>query len=315
MSAASDGRTVGTRSAPRPFGRFRLTIWQQNVLTSYLFILPFYVLFVVFVLLPFVWGLGLSLAEGGVLEPARYVGLRNYQRVLADFRVAIVLQNAVKYVLMIVPSSLVLGMLFALMINSRWTAWPGAFRAVVFFPLLASGAATAQIWGYILLPGAGILSYFLTLLGLPDVRWLTDPAAAPVAVALITVWHGVGFQTLVLSAALYGVPHEITEAARIDGAGAWGVFFRIKLPLIRPVVMFLVVIGTIGAFQIFDTVYVMTQGGPEYATQTIVGMIYGFAFQARESEGMAAALGVILFLIIMPISLVQMRALRGNVEY
>jgi ABC-type sugar transport system permease subunit len=303
------------RSAQPPFSRLRPTIWQRSVLTSYLFILPFYVLFVVFVLVPFVWGLGLSFAEGGVLEPARYVGLRNYQRILADFRVAIVLQNAAKYVLMIVPSTLLFGMLFALMINSRRTAWPGVFRAIVFFPLLASGAATAQIWGYILLPGAGILSYFMTLLGLPDVHWLTDPGAAPVAVALITLWHGVGFPTLVLSAALYGVPHEIVEAARIDGAGRGALFFRITLPLIRPVVMFLAVIGTIGAFQIFDTVYVMTQGGPEYATQTIVGMIYGFAFQARESEGMAAALGVLLFLIIMPISLVQMRVLRGDVEY
>jgi ABC-type sugar transport system permease subunit len=312
MRSTPDGPAAAVLPGPR---RLRLTIWQRSVLTSYLFLLPFYVLFVAFVLVPFVWGLGLSFAEGGVLEPARYVGLRNYARVLADFRVAIVLLNAAKYVLLIVPSGLLLGMGFALLVNSRWTVAPGLFRAIVFFPLLASGAATAQIWGYILLPGQGLLGYAFHLAGLPDVKWLTDPAAAPIAVALITVWHGVGFQTLALSAALYGIPPELVEAAQIDGAGPWSLFWRIKLPLIRPVMMFLVVIGTIGAFQIFDTVYVMTQGGPEYATQTIVGMIYGFAFQMRESEGMAAALGVILFLIIMPISLVQMRVLRGGAEY
>jgi multiple sugar transport system permease protein len=295
--------------------RFRLTIWQRNTVTSYLFLLPFYALFVTFVLVPFVWGLGMSFTTGGILEPARYVGLTNYQRVVSDFRVAIVLQNALKYVLLIVPSALLLGLAFALLISNRWTLFPGVFRAVVFFPLLASGAAIAQIWGFILLPGQGILGYFFSLLGLPAVKWLTDPAAAPVAIALIAVWQGVGFQTLVLSAALFGIPGEIVDAARIDGAGAWDLLWRIKLPLIQPVLMFLVVIGTIGAFQIFDTVYVMTQGGPEYATQTIVGLIYAFAFQMRQSEGMASALGVILFLIIMPISLIQWRVLRRDVQY
>ena len=295
--------------------RFRLTIWQRNTVTSYLFLTPFYVLFVTFVLVPFVWGLGMSFTQGGILEPARYVGLTNYQRVLSDFRVAIVIQNAVKYVLLIVPSALVLGLAFALLIGNRRTLFPGVFRAVVFFPLLASGAAIAQIWGFILLPGQGVLGYFFSLAHLPAIKWLTDPAAAPVAIALIAVWHGVGFQTLVLSAALFGIPGEIVDAARIDGAGAWDVLWRIKLPLIQPVLMFLVVIGTIGAFQIFDTVYVMTQGGPQYATQTIVGLIYAFAFQVRQSEGMAAALGVILFFIIMPISLIQWRVLRRDVQY
>ena len=124
-----------------------------------------------------------------------------------------------------------------------------------------------------------------------------------------------GFKGVVLTAALFGIPGEIVDAARIGGAGAWDLLWRIKLPLIQPVMMFLVVIGTIGAFQIFDTVYVMTQGGPQYATQTIVGLIYAFAFQVRQSEGMAAALGVILFLIIMPISLIQWRVLRRDVQY
>ena len=295
--------------------RLRLTIWQRNTVTSYLFLLPFYVLFVTFVLVPFFWGLGLSFAEGGVLEPARYVALKNYQRVFSDFRVAIVIENAVKYVLLIVPSGLALGLAFALLISNRWTVLPGVFRAVVFFPLLASGAAIAQIWGFILLPGQGVLSYFFSLAHLPSVKWLTDPNAAPVAIAMIAVWHGVGFQTLVLTAALFGIPGDIVDAARIDGAGAWDLLWRIKLPLIQPVILFLVVIATIGAFQIFDTVYVMTQGGPRYATQTIVGLIYGFAFQIRQSEGMAAALGVILFFIIMPISLIQWRVLRRDVQY
>ena len=292
-----------------------LTMRQRNMLTSYLFIAPFYVLFITFVVVPFVWGLALSFAHGGILSAPVFVGLDNYARLLKDFRIRIVLVNSLRYVLTIVPSALVLGMLFALLINHRWTRWPGLFRAIVFFPILASGAAVAQIWGYILLPRYGILSYLLTLLGLPDIKWLTDPNAAPFAVTILTVWTGVGFQTLVLGATLKGIPEELIDAARIDGASGPSLFFRIILPLIQPVMLFLVVIGTIGAFQIFDTVYVLTQGGPQYSTQTIVGMIYGFAFQSYESEGLAAALGVILFLIIMPISLIQMRVLRTNIEY
>jgi multiple sugar transport system permease protein len=292
-----------------------LTMRQRSILTSYLFIAPFYALFITFVVVPFIWGLALSFAHGGILSAPVFVGLDNYARLLKDFRIRIVLVNSLRYVLTIVPAALVLGMLFALLINRRWTRWPGLFRAIVFFPILASGAAVAQIWGYILLPRYGILSYFLTLLGLPDIKWLTDPNAAPFAVTILTVWTGVGFQTLVLGAALKGIPEELIDAARIDGASGPSLFFRIILPLIQPVMLFLVVIGTIGAFQIFDTVYVLTQGGPQYSTQTIVGMIYGFAFQSYESEGLAAALGVILFLIIMPISLIQMRVLRTNIEY
>ncbi|RIK42819.1 MAG: hypothetical protein DCC55_07550 [Chloroflexi bacterium] len=313
----STGKTANLRRESSTAGGrpARLTMRQRNILTSYLFITPFYLLFVTFVVVPFVWGLALSFARGGILSAPEFVGLDNYARLLKDFRIRIVLVNSLRYVVTIVPSALVLGMIFALLINHRWTRWPGIFRAIVFFPILASGAAVAQIWGYILLPRYGILSYLLTLLGLPDVKWLTDPNAAPFAVSMLTVWAGVGFQTLVLGAALKGIPEELIDAARIDGAGGLRLFFRIILPLIQPVMLFLVVIGTIGAFQIFDTVYVLTQGGPQYSTQTIVGMIYGFAFQSYDSEGLAAALGVILFLIIMPISLIQMRVLRTNIEY
>jgi ABC-type sugar transport system permease subunit len=298
-----------------PKGRIRLSLRQWSIVNSYLFIAPFYVLFVVFVVVPFFWGIGLSFAHGGILQAPQWVGLDNYRRLLLDFRVRIVLLNAIRYVVLIVPSGLFLGIIFALLIHHQWTKWPGVFRAIVFFPILASGAAVGQIWGYILLPRLGIMSYILHILGLPDVKWLTDPAAAPFAVVLLTVWQGVGFQTLVLGAALTGLPQELLDAARMDGAGSFSLFTRIILPLLQPVMLFLVVIGTIGAFQIFDTVYVLTGGGPEYSTQTIVGLIYAFAFGSYNSEGLAAALGVILFLVIVPVSLFQMRFLRSHVEY
>jgi len=300
---------------PKAVARRGLTLRQQGILNSYLFIAPFYILFFIFIVVPFFWGIGLSFAQGGILSAPVFVGFDNYSRILQDYRVQTVLFNTLRYVVTIVPTSLVLGIIFALLINHHWTRWPGAMRAILFFPALASGAAIAQIWSYILLPHYGILSFALTKIGLPDIKWLTDPRMAPYSVALLTVWAGVGFQTLVLSAALKNIPGELLDAARIDGAGGYNLFVRIKLPLIQPVVLFVVVISTIGVFQIFDSVYVLTQGGPQFSTQTIVGLIYSYAFQSRQSEGLAAALGVFLFLIIMPVSLFQMFFLRSNVQY
>jgi multiple sugar transport system permease protein len=300
---------------PKLVARRGLSLRQQGILNSYLFITPFYILFFIFIVVPFLWGIGLSFAHGGILSAPVFVGLDNYSRILQDYRVQTVLFNTLRYVVTIVPTSLVFGMIFALLINHRWTRWPGVLRAILFLPALASGAAIAQIWSYILVPHYGILSFALTKIGLPEIKWLTDPRMAPYAVSLLTVWAGVGFQTLVLSAALKNIPGELLDAARIDGAGGLNLFFRIMLPLIQPVVLFLVVIGTIGAFQIFDAVYVLTQGGPEFSTQTIVGLIYSYAFQSRQSEGLAAALGVFLFLIIMPVSLFQMFFLRSNIQY
>jgi ABC-type sugar transport system permease subunit len=202
----------------------------------------------------------------------------------------------------------------AFLIANRLVRFKGFFRAVVYFPLLASAAATAQIWSYLLAPKFGLLSYLLTALGLPEVFWLSDPKLALYAILLVNWWAGIGFHVVLFLAAMLGIPRELQDAARVDGANAWQTAIGVTIPLMRPVILFSVVMGTIWAFQLFDTVFVLTQGGPVHSTATIVWYIYNYAFRYGQ-VGMAAAMGVVLLLVIMPISFVQMRVLGKSWEY
>jgi sn-glycerol 3-phosphate transport system permease protein len=291
--------------------------WQRSAvrrnLTAYAFVLPFAILFVIFHVLPFFWALWLSFVSGDIVSPVKpFVGFQNYASLPEDQVTIKVIFNSLQYVLMVVPITVVSAMALAFLISNRLVRFKGFFRGVVFFPLLASAVATAQIWSYILAPQFGVLNYLFSLVGLPEVYWLSDPRVALFGILLVEWWRGIGFHIILFLAAMLGIPEELREAARIDGANAWQVATRITIPLLRPVILFSVVMGTIWAFQLFDTVYVLTNGGPVQSTATIVWYIYNYAFRYGQ-VGMAAAMGIVLLLIIMPISFIQMRVL-GNRE-
>jgi sn-glycerol 3-phosphate transport system permease protein len=278
-------------------------------MTAYAFVLPFMLLFVIFHVLPFFWALWLSFVSGDIVAPDKpFVGFQNYSSLPADTVTIKVILNSAKYVLLVVPITVVSAMALAFLISNKLVRFKGFFRSVVFFPLLASAVATAQIWSYILAPKYGVLNYFFSVIGLPEIFWLSDPNIALFGILLVEWWRGIGFHIILFLAAMLGVPEELHEAARIDGASAWQVATRITIPLLRPVVLFSVVMGTIWAFQLFDTVFVLTNGGPVQSTATIVWYIYNYAFRYGQ-VGMAAAMGIVLLLIIMPISLIQMRVL------
>ena len=289
------------------------SFWQRSAvrrnLTAYLFILPFVVLFAVFNIGPFFWALWLSLLRGDLVAPVKpFVGLQNYGSLTTDAITLQVFKNSIQYTVSVVPITVCTGLALAFLIGNKLVRFKDFFRAVVFFPLLASAAATAQIWSYILAPRYGVLTYLLGLVGFPEIYWLSDPNIALYGILLVEWWRGIGFHIILFLAAMLGVPEELHEAARIDGATAWRVAIRVTIPLMRPVILFSVVMGTIWAFQLFDTVFVLTNGGPVHSTATIVWYIYNHAFRYGQ-VGMAAAMGVVLLLIIMPISFVQMRVL------
>jgi ABC-type sugar transport system permease subunit len=298
-----------TRREPLRQVRF----WERRAvrrnLIAYSFVLPFLVLFFVFQIVPFFWALWLSLLEGDLVSPVKpFVGLQNYIRLPSDDITLRALRNSAQYAASAVPLAVVSGLALAFLIGNRLVRFKGLFRAVVFFPLLASTAATAQIWSYLLAPKFGLLSYLLSLIGLPDVFWLSNPKIALYGILLVEWWRGIGFHIVLFLAAMLGIPEELQEAARIDGANGWQVATRVIIPLMRPVILFSIVMGTIWAFQLFDTVFVLTNGGPVYSTATIVWYIYNHAFRYGQ-VGMAAAMGVVLMLIIVPISYIQMRVL------
>jgi ABC-type sugar transport system permease subunit len=293
--------------------RVSRTAVRRNVV-AYLFLLPFFVLFVTFTAIPFVSALWLSLQKGLLAGPKTFVGSRNFAYLPHDTITRTVLLNTVKYVATIVPIAVFSALGLAFLITNRYVRGRDFFRAVVYFPILAAPAAAAQIWSYILAPRFGLLSYALSALGLGDIYFLSNPRLALLSIALIEWWRGIGFHVILFIASMIGIPQELKEAARIDGANAWQVATKVTIPLMRPVILFSVVMGTIWAFQLFDTVFVLTNGGPMNSTATIVWYIYNYAFRYSQL-GLAAAMGVVLLCIIAPISYVQMRVLGREIEY
>jgi sn-glycerol 3-phosphate transport system permease protein len=301
--------TIDARPKTQPPSRFWERAAVRRNLTAYSFILPFVLLFIVFHVAPFFWALWLSFLSGDLVAPAKpFVGFQNYSGLAVDSITLKVILNSVKYVISVVPITVVSAMALAFLIGNKLVRFKGFFRSVVFFPLLASAAATAQIWSYILAPKFGLLNYLFSLVGLPEIYWLSDPNFALYGILLVEWWRGIGFHVILFLAAMLGIPEELHEAARIDGATAWQVATRVTIPLLRPVILFSIVMGTIWAFQLFDTVFVLTNGGPVQSTATIVWYIYNYAFRYGQ-VGMAAAMGILLLLIIMPISFIQMRVL------
>jgi len=170
-------------------------------------------------------------------------------------------------------------------------------------------------WLWLLDPVVGPFNYYLRALGVPARSWLADPATAMWAIIGTTVWWVTGYYLVVYLAGLQDIPRELYEAAALDGAGGWRTFWTITLPLLRPVLLFVVVTHVIGSFQIFGQVFVLTMGGPGDATRTVVQHLYETAFQNFFQFGAASAMAWVLFAIIMVFSVLQFRLLRGHTEY
>lgn len=308
-AAAALPRARGVREGQRTLG-YRL----RRSVPAYLFLAPYFLFFTVFVIVPFVWALFLSFQHGGVLESPTFAGLSNYLDLLHDPLAIQTFVNTLHFVVVTVPAAVVVGLSLALLINNKLVKGQTFFKVVVFFPLLASLAAISQIWSYLFMPYYGMIDYLLSLVGLPQLPWLTDATWALYAIVIVQIWAGIGFHVLLYIAALRNIPPELLEAASIDGAGGPRRFFLVTLPLLRPVLLFLIVMSTIWTFQLFDTVFVLTSGGPVDSTSTMVWYVYNNAFR-YNSVGLACAMGVVMVLILGPISYVQSRFLRTDVEY
>lgn len=305
------GAAVGARSLS---GTRKIRSAIRRNLLAYFFISPFMLLFTIFHIIPFFWALWLSLLKGDLVSPNKvFVGLNNYAALTTDAITLQVFSNTIRYVIVIVPLAVISSLALSFLLSHRLVRARSFFRAVIYFPLLASAAATAQIWSYLFAPKFGLLSYLLSLVGIQNVFWLSDPNLALYAIMIVEWWRGIGFHVVLFLAAMLSVPRELQEAARVDGANAWQVAINVTIPMMRPVILFSVVMGTIWAFQLFETVFVMTNGGPVNSTSTIVWYVYNYAFRYGQI-GMAAAMSVVLLLVIMPISLFQMRVLGRNMD-
>lgn len=264
---------------------------------------------VTFLLLPMLVVIWLSLQRWDLLGPIEYVGLDNWASVLTDSSFATSLAVTLLFVLLVVPTQTVLGLIAASLL-ARGLPGTGFFRTVYVLPWICAPLAIAVLWKWILAPTDGALS---TVLG-RQVDWLTDPGLALPVVSAVVVWTNVGYVTLFFLAGILNIPTDVHNAARTDGATDWQRFRHITLPMLRPTMFFVLVTGIVSAAQVFDTVYALTAGGPQGRTDLVAHRIYAEAFGAA-AVGRASVMAIVLFVILVGITLLQHLYFRRRISY
>jgi multiple sugar transport system permease protein len=272
---------------------------------GWLFISPAMLLFLLFILGPFIAAMALSLYSYDLLTPAEFVGLKNFRALASDALLLKALGNTFVFAFASVVTHLVGGLLLAVAVNRGLNKVLSYFvRTAVFFPFLISWAAVALLWRYVLDPTFGIVSFYLGKIGVTAPGWFTDPSWALPSIIAIDFWHTIGYTFLIMLAGLQTVPMEMIEAARVDGANRFQTFFFVTVPLMTPTLFFASVITFIGAFQIFDPIQIITGGGPNDATISAVMYLYQTGFQAFQI-GYASAIALVVFAVIMLVTLLQ----------
>lgn len=280
-----------------------------EMITALLFILPSLVGFILFYAVPAIRGVWISLTDWDLLTDAKWVGLANYSDLLTDKEFWNALKVTVYYVLLNIPLQTMLAIFIAVMMSRLTSSM--VVRAVIILPWLLPPVVVGLLWLWLLDPNLGIINAALNGLGLPTVAFFGSPRWAMPTVAMINIWEYVGYTALLIFAGLQSIPGSVYEAASIDGASENQMFWKITIPLLRPVLVFVIVTSVIGSFQIFDVVAITTKGGPVNATKVINWYIYEQAF-TRFNMGYATALSMVLFAILIFVSLMQMRIMRAG---
>ncbi|MGV0633512.1 sugar ABC transporter permease [Mycolicibacillus trivialis] len=286
---------------------------RQRARAGRLFIVPNLAAVVVFLVFPLGFSLYMSVQRWDLFTAPEFVGPDNFRALLsADPLFVIAVVNTVVFTLGTVVPTVLIGLAVAAALNRR-IAGIGFFRSVVFMPLAVSAVVMAVVWQFVFNTDNGLLNILLGLIGVDPVPWLQEPHWAMVALCVISVWKSVPLATVILLAAMQGVPESLYEAARLDGAGEIRRLVSITVPMIRGAVWFVVVISVIGAFQAFDQVYVLTggSGGPETGTYVLGIMLFQYAF-AFLDFGYASALAWVMFAVLLGLTVLQLRLARRN---
>ncbi|MCR8630996.1 carbohydrate ABC transporter permease [Paenibacillus radicis (ex Xue et al. 2023)] len=287
------------------------TIWESA--RPYIMIAPAMAGICMFVMYPILYLIYLSFFKYNLMNKAKskFIGLDNFTQIFtrADFYKA--LTNTLLYTVGVVSLTLILSLLIAVWLSKR-TRFNAIIQAGIFTPHIVSIVSISLVWLWLMEPNHGMLNFLLKSLGLPTSQWLQSSNTALLSVIIVSVWQGIGYYTLIIVAALQSISPTIYEAAALDNASRFKVFYKITLPLISPQLFFILIIMTIGSFKVFDTVQVMTGGGPNDATSTIVYYIFGYR---TTNIGYSAATGVVLMAIIGLLTFVYFRVLSKKVHY
>jgi ABC-type sugar transport system permease subunit len=277
---------------------------------AYALVLPYVLFFCAFVAYPLIFSLVLVFHRWNLLTPMEWVGLKNFIRLANDSAFFTSLINTLVFLCMHIPLQIVLALFFALLLHAPIRG-RGLFRALYFLPVVVSGVAVTILWQQLFAYDAGVLNGLLQLVGLPPVPWLIDARMAMPSIALMATWKNVGIYIVLFLAGLQNIPHELYEAASLDGASPSQQFWRITLPMLNPTVVVIVVLSTIGGFSLFIEPYVLTGGGPMQSTLSGMLYIYNQAFYFNHM-GYAATLGFVYALVIFAVVMLQRRVIETD---
>jgi len=283
--------------------RARRPLYHRDGFWAFLMLLPNVAGFLMFILIPVVATFVISFASWDLTDNFRFVGLENYAELVRDKVFHQVFWNTIYFTVVSVPISIVLSLFLAILLNQplRFIRF---YRAAFFIPVISSMVAVAVIWQWIYNPQFGLLNYALSWFGIEGPTWLTSTRWAMIAIIITSIWKSLGFNMLIFLAGLQSIPESYYEAAEIDGARWFAKFRHITIPLLSPTTFFITVMAVINSFQVFDTVYLMTQGGPARSTSVLVYYIYQNAFQFFQM-GYASAIAYVLFFVVLFVTMLQ----------
>ncbi len=305
--------TATTTSVPERRTAADSKIDKRQIRTAFAFLAPSLLGVILFLVIPIVFVIFLSLVQWNLLTPMKWVGLSNYVNIFEFDGFGHSLAVTAYYVILNIPIQTVLALGMAMLLL-RKRAGSGLIRVLAVLPFLSTPVAMGVVWNWIFNPTTGIINQFLAHLGITGPAWLSDQATAMPVIAFANIWQYAGYNMLFFLAGLSAIPLSLYEAAALDGAGKWEQFRRVTLPLLRPTMLFVLVTGVIGSFQVFDTVYVMTDGGPGSTTEVANLNIYNTAFSGFRI-GEASAMSVVLFLVILAVTIVQFRWFNKRTTY
>jgi multiple sugar transport system permease protein len=292
------------RALTRTVARSKKTSWRrQEQRTAWVFASPALLLLLVFLVIPFFMAICFSFTNQRLVAgplPTNFVGLRNYTRLLGDDTLRRSLLNNSSFGMVVVPVQTVLALFLAILVNQKLRG-VSLFRAIYFSPVVAPTVVAAVVWSFLYNPGQGLINSLVETISfghLGPYNWLSDEKLALPAIMLLAIWQGVGFQMVIYLAGLQGIPESLYEAARVDGAGWWQQFWYITLPQLRNTTLFVVIATTVLAFKLYTQVEVMTHGGPENATVTVVWYIVNQSIHHLR-VGYTSAIAAVFFLIML----------------
>ncbi|MFR1448385.1 MAG: carbohydrate ABC transporter permease [Beduini sp.] len=283
-------------------------------LKPYLFIAPALIIFLIFSIYPIFNMIGLSFYEWDFISPTKvFVGFKNYVNLFKDAEFFQTLTNTIVYMVLTVGIGLILGIFLALFLKKD-TKVNKFMQSIIFSPYIVSLASVSFLWMWLMNTDFGLINYILSIFNIPAIDWLGSPKIALFSLVIISVWKTLGYNTIIILSALQSIPKYLYEAASLDRANKKQVFFKITLPMISPTLFFLTIVNIIASFKVFDTIQIITQGGPQNSTNTLVYSLYEYGFKFYKI-GYASTIGVVLLVIIAVFTVIYFKLLSKKVHY